>query len=71
MKEPKGRRDGALRQQSVPAGHQRLLPSSELTIRGMLRMLVVRGLFAGASVSVEQRERGGGGKTGWQWSIKL
>lgn len=67
MKEPKRRGDGALSQQSVPVGHQGLLPSSELTLQGMLRMLMVRGLSAGAPVCVEQRERGGGGKTGCQW----
>lgn len=57
MKEPKGRGDGALSQQSVPVGHQGLLPSSELTIQGVLRMLMVRGLLARAHVCVEETER--------------
>lgn len=69
-KSPKEGGDGALSQESVPLGNQGLLPSSELTIQGMLRMLVVRGLFAGARLYGAERERGGG-KTGWQWSIKL
>lgn len=57
MKEPRGSGDGALSQQRVPAGHQGLLSSSELTIQGMLRTLVVRELFASARVCLEERER--------------
>lgn len=57
MKEPRGRGDGALNQQSVPVGHQGLLPSSELTLHGMLRMLRWSEGSLLVHVSVWMRER--------------